>query len=194
MRPCRRPPLNGGTVQPVSSPIGKVSRWPLKISRRPGLLARRRATRLTIPGSGSTTRTSNPGIAASRACVALAMAAVLLGGLGEATRTSAWVMSISLARLRSTSRARASRAPAVRSLLGKAALPQANGHRQRPADEKVDHGNEGEDFERAERRGRELHAAPRDLAHRNDGTQRRVLDQLHEIRGQRWQGHADGLR
>src|SRR5262249_8108260 len=147
-----------------------------------------------MPGCGSTTRTSIPGIAASCACATLAIAEVLLGGLGEATRTSAWVMAISLGRLCSTSRAKASRTPATPLLIGKAALPERDGHRQRPANEKVDHGNEGEDLERAKGRGREFHAAARDLADRNHRTQRGKLDELHEIRGQRRQGHADRLR
>ena len=41
---------------------------------------------------------------------------------------------------------------------------------------------------------RQLHAAPRDLVHRDDGAQRRELDELHEVGGKRRQRHADRLR
>src|SRR5262245_24560097 len=173
--------------------MGKVSRWPLKMRRRPPLLPRKRATRLTIRGCGSTRCTSIPGMLANRPSVALAMATVSLGGLGEATRTKACVMSINLGRLRSTSPARISRTFSPL-LVGKAALPEPDAHRQRPADEKIDHGNKAEELQRTEGRGRQLHAAPRDLAHRNHRPERGELDELHEVRGQRRQGHADRLR
>src|SRR5262245_19015664 len=194
MRPSRTSPLSGGTVHWASSPTGKVSRCPLKISRRPGVGAESRASRLTTPGSGSTARTLMPGIAASRARATLAMSAVSLGGLGEATRTSAWVIAINRGTWRATSSASCSGTPVIPLLVGKAALPQANRHRQRPANKKIDDGNEGENFERTEGGGGKLHATAGYFADRNHRAERRKLNELHEIRGQRRQGHADGLR
>src|SRR5262245_60041085 len=161
--------------------------------RRPALLPRRRATRLTTPGCGSTRCTSIPDILAKRPSVALAMATVSLGGLGEATRTSACVISTSLGRFRSTSPARTSRTFSPL-LVSKAALPEPDAHRQRPANEEIDDGNEGEDLERTKCRGRQFHTAPRDLAHRYHRPQGREFDELHKVRGQRRQGHADRLR
>src|SRR5262245_50997217 len=160
--------------------------------RRPARVPLRRATRLTIPGCGSTRCTSIPRMGDSSPCVASAIAVVLLGGLGEATRTSACVISMSLGRFRSTSPARTSRTFSPL-LVGKAVLPEPDAHRQRPANEEVDDGNEGEDLKRAKRRGRQFHAAPRDLAYRNYRPQGRELDELYEVRGQRRQGHADRL-
>ena len=62
-----------------------------------------------MPACGSTACISMPGMPASSSCVALAIATVWLGGLGEATRTSDWVMAISRGTFRSTSRPRSSR-------------------------------------------------------------------------------------
>src|SRR5262245_6845533 len=120
------------------------------MSRRPGRLPLRRAIRLTIPGSGSTLLTSMPGMAAKRASVVWAIAVVLLGGLGEATRTRAWTIPMSRGRSRSTSWDRASRTPL---LVSKTALPEPDGHRKRPANEKIDQGNKGEDLQGTEGRG-----------------------------------------
>src|SRR5262249_17724484 len=116
--------------------------------RRPGCRPRRRASRLTMPGSGSKRRISMPGIAAIKPAATSATADVSPGGFGDAARTKAWVVSTRRARLRSAAAARAARTALL--LIGKASLPNTDRHRQRPAYEEVDHGDESEDLERPE--------------------------------------------
>ena len=65
-RPSARRPA-AARSRPGLSRIGKVSRWPLKISRRPGRAPLMRPTRLTTRGAGSTRSTSMPGISRSSA-------------------------------------------------------------------------------------------------------------------------------
>src|SRR5471032_3537825 len=185
-------PPSGGTVHGRFSRIGKVSRWPLKISRRPGLPLLMRPIRLFTRGAGSITSISMPGISRSSASATLSISSVSLGGLGEATPTSRCVTEISPSSEPSTWRARALRTSDISACL-QAAFPPADGHGQRPADQEIDDGNEGESLERPEVGGAEFHAAPGDLAHRDHCAQRRELDELHEVRGERRQGHADRL-
>src|SRR5262245_41524136 len=179
MRPSRTAPDRGGSVQPASSPMGKVSRWPLKMRRRPGDRPRRRASRLTMPGSGSKRRIWIRGTAAINPWATSATADVSPGGFGEAARPNACAPSLRRGRLRATHAAGAARTPML--LIGKASLPNADGHGQRPTYEEVDHGDKGEDLERPKGGGRQLHAPPGDLAHRDHRTERGELDELHKV-------------
>src|SRR5476651_726803 len=186
-------PPSGGTVHGRFSRIGKVARWPLKISRRPGFPLLIRPIRLLTRGAGSITSISMPGISRSSASATLEISSVSLGGLGEATPTSRCVTEISPSREPSTWRERALRTWAISvgdmSACLQSAFPPADGHGQRPADQEIDDGNEGEGLERPKVAGAELHAAPRDVAHRDDRAQGGELDELHEVRRQRRQGH-----
>src|ERR1700760_2990068 len=120
-----------------------------------------------------------PSMVANSSWATTAAALTSPGGLGEAAATSRCAMAMS-----------SSRRPAIASAIwlcnsddisaaGKAALPETDRHRQRPADAEIDHGDESEDFERAEGGGRQLGAAPRDLGDGDDGAERGVFDQLH---------------
>ena len=60
--------------------------------------------------------------------------------------------------------------------------------------QEVDDGDERENLQRAEGRRGQLHAAPGDLADRDDRAKGREFDELHEIRCQWRQGHTDCLR
>src|SRR6266487_1621905 len=75
-----------------------------------------------------------------------------------------------------------------------ASLPDANPHRQRPADQKIDDRYEREDFQRTKGRRRKLSTSPRDLRNRNDRSERGIFYQLNEVRGERWERDADSLR
>ena len=58
-------PPSGGAVHAALSPIGKVSRWPLKIRRRPGLLARMQRDQADDARLRLDASTSMPGISPS---------------------------------------------------------------------------------------------------------------------------------
>src|SRR3954468_4971160 len=151
--------------------MGKVSRWPLKTSRRPGFPLLMRPIRLLTRGAGSITSISMPGISRSSASATLEISSVSLGGLGDATPTSRCVTEINPSSEPSTWRTRAPRTLAISvgdmSARLQAAFPPADGHGERPADQEIDDGDKGEGLKRPEVAGAELHATPRDLAHRD---------------------------
>src|SRR5579885_1513686 len=109
-----------------------------------------RAATFTKGACAVTIATSAPRTSFSQSWARRASAVVSPGGLGDGTRISAWASATSRSRLesrRSTSRVRADAFVMDSSAPAQALLENADGEGERPADEEIHHGDEGEDLE-----------------------------------------------
>src|SRR5438552_13432664 len=106
---------------------------------RPAPLPGTRAARLTMPWPTSNSSTAMPGMVSRRISAAtLATAPVSPGGLGEAAAIRRCAVVTTAARSMAANCWRMS-------ACGKAAFPDADGLRERPADDQIDESHERED-------------------------------------------------